>query len=323
MSALKQLACAVGTVGGLGVATLGWSLIEARWPVLRRIEVPVLAPGSAPIKLLHIADLHLTGATKARVAWVRALADIEPDLVINTGDNLSTLGGVSALGEALEPLLAFPGAFVLGDHDRHGTVFRSPTRYLRRDPRSNDDPVTDLPVLPWEEVRDMQLAGGWKDLDNCRDMVEAAGQLIELVGVADAHADDDAFPEPVAAGESATGGTSAAVVKIGVTHAPYQRVLDQMVTDGAQLILAGHTHGGQLCLPGYGALVSNCDLPPGQASGLSTWPASFKAIHKGLAPAIEERQAYLHVSAGLGTSPFTPVRTACRPEATLLTLTAR
>lgn len=178
MSALKQLACAVGTVGGVGVATLGWSLFEARWPVLRRIEVPVLAPGSAPIKLLHIADLHLTGATKARVAWVRALADIEPDLVINTGDNLSTLGGVSALGEALEPLLAFPGAFVLGDHDRHGTVFRSPTRYLRRDPRSNDDPVADLPVLPWEEVRDMQLAGGWKDLDNCRDTVQAAGQLI-------------------------------------------------------------------------------------------------------------------------------------------------
>lgn len=322
MSALKQLACAVGTVGGVGVATLGWSLIEARWPVLRRIEVPVLAPGAAPIKLLHIADLHLTGATKARVAWVRALADIEPDLVINTGDNLSTLGGVSALSQALEPLLAFPGAFVLGDHDRHGTVFRSPTRYLRRDPRSNDDPVTDLPVLPWEEVRDMQLAGGWKDLDNCRDTVQAAGQLVELVGVADAHADDDAFPE-VAEGESSTSGSSGAVVKIGVTHAPYQRVLDQMVTDGAQLILAGHTHGGQLCLPGYGALVSNCDLPPAQASGLSTWPASFKAIHKGSAPAIEEHQAYLHVSAGLGTSPFTPVRTACRPEATLLTLTAR
>ena len=212
---------------------------------------------------------------------------------------------------------------MLGDHDRHGTVFRSPTRYLRRDPRSNDDPVADLPVLPWEEVRDMQLAGGWKDLDNCRDMVEAAGQLIELVGVADAHADDDAFPEPVAAGDGAAREASDAVVKIGVTHAPYQRVLDQMVADGAQLILAGHTHGGQLCLPGYGALVSNCDLPPAQASGLSTWPASFKAIHKGTAPASEDGQAYLHVSAGLGTSPFTPVRTACRPEATLLTLTAR
>ena len=226
MSALKQLACAVGTVGGVGVATLGWSLFEARWPVLRRIEVPVLAPGSAPIKLLHIADLHLTGATKARVAWVRALAEVEPDLVINTGDNLSTLGGVSALGEALEPLLAFPGAFVLGDHDRHGTVFRSPTRYLHHDPRSNDDPAADLPVLPWEEVRDMQLAGGWKDLDNCRDTLQAAGQLIQLVGVADAHADDDAFPESDAAGESAAGEASDAVVKIGVTHAPYQRVLD-------------------------------------------------------------------------------------------------
>ena len=79
----------------------------------------------------------------------------------------------------------------------------------------------------------------------------------------------------------------------------------------AGLLLAGHTHGGQLCLPGFGALVTNCDLPRSQARGVSTWPAGRPS-----APP-------LHVSAGLGTSPFTTVRFACRPEASLLTLVAR
>ena len=73
-----------------------------------------------------------------------------------------------------------------------------------------------------------------------------------------------------------------------------------------ELLLAGHTHGGQLCLPFKGALVTNCDLDTGRAKGLHR--------HHG---------SWLHVSAGLGTSPYAPVRFFCRPEATLLTLTAR
>ncbi|MEY2673290.1 MAG: hypothetical protein RLZZ508_1167, partial [Actinomycetota bacterium] len=85
----------------------------------------------------------------------------------------------------------------------------------------------------------------------------------------------------------------------------YLRVLDAMVEDEIPLILAGHTHGGQLCLPFFGALVTNCDLDTRRAKGLHKY-----------------QDAWLHVSAGLGTNPFTPVRFACRPEATLLTLTA-
>ena len=83
--------------------------------------------------------------------------------------------------------------------------------------------------------------------------------------------------------------------------------------DGVGLALAGHTHGGQLCLPGVGALVTNCDLDRGRASGLSQWPG-----RTGTSEATGDM--YLHVSAGLGTSPYTPVRLACPPEATLLTL---
>jgi predicted MPP superfamily phosphohydrolase len=77
------------------------------------------------------------------------------------------------------------------------------------------------------------------------------------------------------------------------------------------LVFAGHTHGGQLCLPGKGALVTNCDLDTARAKGLHRHPAG------------DPEGAWLHVSAGLGTSPMAPVRFCCRPEATLLTLDAR
>ncbi len=106
---------------------------------------------------------------------------------------------------------------------------------------------------------------------------------------------------------------------LGLVHAPYQRVLDAMTADGVGLILAGHTHGGQLAVPFYGALVTNCDLDRGRAKGLSRWwPGAGGDV-----PTQPERAAYLHVSAGLGTSPYAPVRFACRPEATLLTLVSR
>jgi predicted MPP superfamily phosphohydrolase len=98
-------------------------------------------------------------------------------------------------------------------------------------------------------------------------------------------------------------------LRVGVSHAPYRRVLDAFTGDGYDLIFAGHTHGGQLRVPGYGALVTNCDIEPGRARGLNHHAA-------------RGREAWLHVSAGCGTSPYAPYRFCCFPEATLATLTA-
>jgi predicted MPP superfamily phosphohydrolase len=90
-------------------------------------------------------------------------------------------------------------------------------------------------------------------------------------------------------------------------------VLDQFAGDGYEAIFAGHTHGGQVCLPIKGALVTNCDLEPARAKGLHRHPAESNPG--------DPRSSWMHVSAGLGTSPYAPFRVACRPEATLLTLT--
>ena len=311
--------CARAAVGAslAGLGLLGYAFLEASLPVLRRVDVPVLAAGEPPVTLLHLSDLHLTDRTEARVAWVRRLARLRPDVVIDTGDNLSFANGLEPLGRALAPFLGLPGAFVLGDHDYRTTVFKSPTRYLRSHPSPVYKDLDEAHVaLPWTKVRDLQASGGWADLTNARGTISVGGRSIELVGVDDPHAERDAFP-PAASPAGVTGdgpairGGDGRPLRIGLLHAPYRRVLDAMSADGVDLALAGHTHGGQLCLPGVGALVTNCDLDRGRASGLSRWPG-----RTGTAGGM-----HLYVSTGLGTSPYTPVRVACRPEATLLTLT--
>jgi predicted MPP superfamily phosphohydrolase len=99
-------------------------------------------------------------------------------------------------------------------------------------------------------------------------------------------------------------------ILIGVSHAPYLRVLEAMGSAGVSIIFAGHTHGGQVCLPGIGALTTNCDLPNKYAKGISAWRFAG-------------RDVLLNVVAGLGHSIFAPVRFFCRPEVRLLTLIAK
>ena len=303
------------TFGGLalaGVSALAWaSLVEVRWYALREVTVPVLPAGQAPLRILQLADLHLIPDQHRKVDWVRDLASLDADLVIDTGDNWAHLDAMPALMRALEPHLATPGAFVMGSNDYIGPTAKNPARYLLPDARR----VLRAPPtrLPWHELAARFRGAGWVDLTNRRDVVETAGRRITLVGVDDAHLDQDRFPAP----DDELVASPAADLHLGVTHAPYRRVLDAMHDDGADLIIAGHTHGGQLALPFYGALVTNCDLDRGRAKGLHGWPGARPDQPGGAG------STWLHVSAGLGTSPYAPVRFACRPEATLLTLVAR
>jgi uncharacterized protein len=274
---------------------------EVRAYRLRRIDVPVLPDGHRPLRVLHVSDLHMTPGQHRKRDWVRSLAALEPDIVINTGDNLAHNRAVPAALDALGPLLDRPGAFVLGSNDYYAPVFKNPARYLtpwyRLIRKSGPD-------LPWKELRERLRDGGWLDLNNARGTLTVDGRQVAFAGVDDPHMNRDRYAE-------VAGPAGSADLTVGVTHAPYRRILDAMTADGYRLLLAGHTHGGQLCVPGWGALVTNCDLEPGRAKGLSRHPAGGGAD-----------ASWLHVSAGIGTSPYAPVRFACPPEATLLTLTA-
>ena len=292
--------------GGLAYA----SLIERNAFTLRRFSVPVLPPGAPSLRVLHLSDIHMVPRQKRKIEWIRSLAELQPDLVINTGDNFGDLEAVPAVLRALEPLLAVPGVFVLGSNDYFAPSLKNPARYLTRaHARSNES----IP-LPTADLVEAFASAGWVDLSNARGKLTIGGQTLEFVGVDDPHLKYDRY--------AAVAGPSdpSAALTVGVTHAPYTRVLDPMTADGAGLVIAGHTHGGQLCLPLYGTLVTNCDLDRRRAKGVSRWWPGAGSTPSSEAPA---DAAWLHVSAGLGTSPYAPVRFACRPEVTLLTLTAR
>ena len=298
----------LGSVAVAGAGALAYARCEAEMFTLRRVTVPVLPAGAADVTVLHVSDLHLTPSQGRKIAWVRALAELEPDFVVDTGDNMAHTDVLPHLLHALEPLMAFPGAFVMGSNDYFAPSPRNPARYLLSDarvPRQRREP--DLPV---EKLAAALSEAGWIDLDNNRARAAIGGLDVALVGMDDPHIDRDVMPAPDAAATDAD-------LRLGVVHAPYLRALDALHQDGSELIIAGHTHGGQLCVPGFGALVTNCDLDRGRAQGLHGWPgARPDAVDGG-------GSTWLHVCGGLGTSPYTPVRFACRPSATLLTLTAR
>lgn len=292
-----------GTLAAAGAATFAYaSLVERNMFTLRRYDVPVLPPGTAPLRLLHVSDLHLTPGQRRKQRWVATLANTEPDLVVVTGDFLAHVDAVPAVARAIGPLLERPGAFVFGSNDYGGPVFKNPLDYLSRASRSQ---VQGRP-LPTERLRALLVGAGWVDLNNARTSRKIGDRCIELVGVDDPHVDLDDYA--AVAGQA----LPEADLHLGLTHTPEPLVLDAMVADGFTLLLAGHTHGGQVRVPGVGALSTNCALNRRFARGLHPWTGN------GSRPT-----AWLHVSAGIGTHPTAPVRFACRPEATLLTLLPR
>jgi predicted MPP superfamily phosphohydrolase len=265
------------------------------------VSVPVLPIGAHRIRVLHFSDIHLSLGKRARLRFVGSLAGLEPDLVVSTGDNLAQAEALAPLLEAFGRLLDVPGVFVFGSNDYSAPKFTNPTSYLARS-TSRHGTAADRAVLPTEELRAGLSLGGWHDLTGRRVTLEVRGSRLEFRGTDDAHLHRDDYS--LVAGEPAKD----ADLAIGVTHAPYARVLDAMAADGVPLVFAGHTHGGQVRVPGWGALTTNCDLPVDEARGLSRHRAAKGSI-------------WLHVSAGLGSSPFAPYRFACPPEVTLLTLT--
>ncbi|MGB3695796.1 MAG: metallophosphoesterase [Gordonia sp. (in: high G+C Gram-positive bacteria)] len=286
---------AAGAAGAAAAGLVYSTVIERNAFALRHATLPVLEPGSSPLRVLHISDIHMLPRQHLKQAWISELERLEPDLVINTGDNLAHPNAVPAVVQALGGLLARPGLFVFGSNDYFGPKPKNPLKYFRKNHvRTHGEP------LPWQDLRAAFSERGWLDATHTIRELEVGSVRVVAAGVDDPHIERDRY-ETVAGRPNPL-----AQLRLGLTHSPEPRVLDAFAADGYDLVLAGHTHGGQLCLPGYGALVTNCHLDRSRVKGVSNWGSTMK----------------LHVSAGLGTSPYAPARFCCRPEASLLTLTA-
>lgn len=300
---ILQSAAAIAT---LGLTTFIYAnQIELRAFKLHRVQVPVLAPGTLAragkregesFRILHVSDFHMLPDQKLKQKWVASLDALNPDLVINTGDNLGSDKAVPSVLAALGPLLNRPGAFVFGTNDYFAPRPVNPLKYLtgkKRKPSRVE--------LPWRGMRAAFIEHGWHDATHARLEFVAGGVKVALSGVDDPHHELEDYSQ-IAGAPNAD-----ADIAIGLSHSPEPHVLDAFADDGYDLVLSGHTHGGQVCLPGGKAIVTNCGIDRSRASGLSRWT----------------EKTWLHVSNGLGTSPYAPVRLFCRPSATLIEIVER
>lgn len=309
LSPAKTALTALGAVGAVGVSTAVWGIgIERYLFTVREHDVRILPAGSAPVRVLHLSDAHMAPWQRRKQRWMAALADTwRPDLVVNTGDNFGHADGLRGLRAAMDPLRGIPGVFVHGSNDHASPTPRNPLRYFTG-PSTVKTASEPLDTHALDGYLRDEL--GWLDLNNAVGSVQIDGLRLDTFGVSDAHRGWDRLEDLPDLLEELRADVAPAAATLGVTHAPYRRVLDAFTDFGADMIFAGHTHGGQVRVPGYGALVANCDIPLRQARGLSDWTHGGKTIP-------------LNVSAGLGHSIYAPVRFACRPEASLITLLPR
>lgn len=296
MSVRTLLSQALTGAIAAGALTAGWAMRETARFQLKELTLAVLEPGtlqgSRELRILHVSDLHMVSSQDAKQQWVAGLDALNPDLVINTGDNLSDPTAVPAVLRALGPLLRRPGLFVFGTNDYYAPKMFNPLVYLTGKKRK-----ASTVQLPWKGMRAAFLEHGWVDLTHARHEFKVGPVKIAAAGVDDPHHKLDDYTQ--------VAGTPhpEADLSIAVVHTPEPRVLEQFARDGYTLAFCGHTHGGQVCMPNGRAIVTNCGIDPVRSNGLHAFGPML-----------------LHVSNGLGQSRFAPIRLFCRPSATLLRL---
>jgi predicted MPP superfamily phosphohydrolase len=209
-----------------------------------------------------------------------------PDMVLATGDLIEDDSGIDDVVETLGALPAHYGRFyVLGSHDYYQSKFQAYTKYItgRRPVRA--------PKADTARLEAGLKEAGWTAVTNSTEVVETDGGRIRVVGVDDPYIHRDRTDH--------IDRKKGDALALGLVHAP--DVVSDYALHGFDLVVAGHTHAGQVRLPGLGAIVTNCTLPSALAGGLS-----------------RVGDTWLHVSPGLGSGRFAPIRFNCRPEATLL-----
>jgi len=286
-----MLALTLIAIAAVGAACIAYgALVERRAYRLVRYDVAILpADGPPTISVLHLSDLHFLRRDDRKS---RFLASLPPaDVTVVTGDFLSEPEAVETAVSAIRGVRGrLASWFVLGSNDYFAPRPINPFGYLLG--ASNRKPRRARRGR-WRELVEQLEADGWRDLSNVRDEVTLSGLPVEVLGLDDAHIRrHDLRVAPRRAPRH---------FGVAVMHSPDSA--PEAVACGYPLVVAGHTHGGQVRLPFLGALVTNSHLPRRVASGL-----------------MRLGDALVHVSPGLGTGKYAPFRFLCPPEATLLEL---
>lgn len=285
-----KLAWSAAALAGAGVACVAYGvLVERRW--YRRVDyrLPILPADAHPLTILHLSDLHFVRQDRRKAAFLAGLPSA--DVTVLTGDVLGEPEAVESVLEALRPVRGRVASyFVLGSNDYFAP---EPLNYLvyfvgRREHRpGTQGRAPDL-------VAGLRM-DGWTYLKNERADLLMDGIRMDVVGMDDPHIERHDLRVALHREPGRFG--------LAVVHSPDPA--PELAALGWDLVLSGHTHGGQVRMPLVGALVTNSTIPTKLCMGLSLLGDTA-----------------LHVSPGLGTSKFAPFRFLCRPEATVLRLVA-
>lgn len=266
-------------------------LVERRWYRTSSYRLAALPPGAPrPITVLHLSDLHFLARDRKKARFVANLP--RADLCVVTGDVLGEPAAVETSVDALRPVRGrLASYFVLGSNDYYAPQPLSYLSYFRKDRRHRRG-------RPGRggDLRAQLETDGWTYLANRKAWLSADGLSVEVAGLDDPHIERHDLRVALRDRPGALG--------LAVVHSPDP--VPELAALGYDLVLSGHTHGGQVRLPFVGALVTNSAIPTRLSMGVSRFG-----------------HAYLHVSPGLGTSKFAPFRFLCRPEATLIELVPR
>jgi uncharacterized protein len=282
----------LGAAAGAAGACVAYGMVEARLYRIRRHVIPCLPAGVAPVRILQVADTHMQASNLRMRAFLASLSDEEYDVVIASGDMLGGTDSVEPMAGVLNQLKATSARlFVLGSSDYYVPKLRNYFRYFkppgfrRRRRRRNRNRT--------EEFRRLLIEEGWMELSNRTIEIKLGTLRTQVTGLDDPHLFRD--------DRSLLVRDPTADFAVCLVHDPSP--YDDAARAGYDLVISGHTHGGQVRFPFLGALVTNSTLPP----RLARWTARIGST-------------WLFVSPGLGTSKFAPFRFLCPPEVSLLEL---
>ena len=234
-----------------------------------RISLPLrhLSPAFVGFKLLQLSDLHLSPASHRVTDLLAKIEYLDPDLICMTGDYLATVRALTDLRHFFAELSARRTVVgVLGNADHR-------------------------PLISEEERQ--KWGEYFPIMNNSAICLTRQQEQLWVIGVDDPHSGYDRL-------EAALAPLPLDASAILLAHSP--EIINRPLDSRIQFILSGHTHGGQICLPGGGALYHNTNLNRDFSSGLH---------------AAGEQKIY--ISRGIGSTRL-PLRYGCLPEITLFTL---
>jgi predicted MPP superfamily phosphohydrolase len=286
----KKLALWGGGVCLAGLATyLYASRVAARSYRLEHVKIRLRRKNhrtnSDNLKILHLSDLHLCCPDEKKAAFLARVTDDDYDMVVITGDIFENLDSLVYVPSLLSKKPRLGAYAVLGNHDyyAYGWFNKTVGAVLRR----FRTPATRRDVTPMIEALE---AGGFQVLRN--EITRVPDEDIAIIGI-----DYPGISEALL--QKLVEEVGANEMLMALFHLP--RNLDMLSRLGIELVLGGHTHGGQVRMPGIGAIVTDSEMPRHEAAGL-----------------IWRQDTAFHISRGLGTDPRTNFRLFCPPAVTVL-----